>query len=190
MEPREPVDVKILGDAPHDDVEVKILETPLSEVERIERQTNLPIRSVEDVKEVFEAPLVKAGQILFAKGIKTTYSSANRLHVESGNSEAATLTINTQSLSPENLEIARNLANNPEPSRGYKVIIERPEDRQTQYGMRNDRTDIIFTVPMEEGITLEEIERRSVDFANHFEPNELIKVDVPDSDDTIKIDVP
>ncbi len=190
MEPREPIDVKILGDEPGDDIDVKILETPLSEVERVERQTGLPIRKVEDVKEVIEAPLVKAGQILFTKGIKTIHSSSNRLHVEAGSNNAADLVIDAEELSPANLEIAEKLAADPDPSLGYEVVIESPSDQPSRSGITSSKKTVTLLIPMEEGITLEEIERRSVDFASHFEPNDLIKIDVPDEDDdTIKIEV-
>lgn len=181
MEPREPIDIKILEDElPKDDIEIKVLETPLSEVDRITRQTGLPIRTVEDVKEVIEPPLVKAGQILFTKGMRTIHSSANRLHVEAGSSDAAHLVVDAEDLSLANLAIAEDLAASHDTSRGYEVVIESPsEGQRTRSGITTSKKIVTLSIPMEEGITLEEIERRSVDFANHFEPNDLIKIEVP-----------
>lgn len=153
-----------------EEVEVKILPAGLSEVEPIKKSRALRVERPEDLKEVVETPLLKACQILYTKHIETYESSANKGHITYKHPSAALLTLNGDQLTPENLEIARKMADGE--TFGYEVELTDPQAYEPRYKMM-----VVFRVPMRDGIGVEEIEEKSVDFANRFIPN-VIKIDV------------
>lgn len=80
-------------------------ETLLSQIDPIE-QGGLTPDSKEELKTLVEAPLLEACQILYNKNIKTLFSSANKKDLSIGK---VYITIDYNSLSLKNQEIARNL---------------------------------------------------------------------------------
>lgn len=177
MEPREPIEIKILhetSEEPKHDIEIKVLETPLSEVEPISRPRSLHVEKKADLAEIIEWPLLKACEIFFDKRIATYESTANREHIRYKYPVAASLSIVGDKLSEANKAIAKSMASGEILTPGYTVSIEDPTRYEPMHKMM-----VSFDIPMEEGITAEEIERRSIDFANHFEPNDLISIEVP-----------
>lgn len=179
----EPINIHI-GDNKDPDIEVKVLGTPLGDIEPIQRTRGIQINSVEDLKEVVEAPLLKCAQILYLKGIPTYESSANKTHLQWG--MPIGIGVIVDKLSPENVNVVDELAKGNTSDRGYTVDFV-DSAHYSPY-----QRIAYFHVPVSEDLTLEEIEQRSVDFANHFESNETIKIEVPDAsgrDDVMKIDV-
>lgn len=79
----------------------------ISEVPAIEESRNMLLRGRADVATLVEAPLVRACEFFFDKGIRTLASSANAKDVADGN---AYIIIDFDNLSPENQEIARTLS--------------------------------------------------------------------------------
>lgn len=114
---------------PQDRESVKPPEAPklLTEVEPIKKSRNANIKRRGDIKDLVEFPLVAACEELYDKNIKTLESDANR---ESVNLGQARLTIDFDSLSDANKEIARQLAEEYVSGDGIRVAaIKIPIDQ-------------------------------------------------------------
>lgn len=77
----------------------------LRDVKRIKGMPGQEINSVEDIRRLVEEPLVKAAIIFFEKKIKTSWSSANPAF------GFAAIVLVPESLSPKNLDLAKNRFN-------------------------------------------------------------------------------
>jgi len=178
---REPVDISVSDGDSAVETEVMVVETPLEQVEPIKRSRALSVESIEDLNEIIEAPLLKACQLLYQRHIPTYESSANREHIRYKYPTAAHISIVGDGLSEENLAIVDGMI--AEGNRyGYVVALHDPASYEPLY-----RVMITFDVPMEEKITLEGIERKSVHFAERFVENPEIKL--LDSEEIINIEV-
>lgn len=137
--------------------------TDLGDVEPIERTRGLQINSTEDLETIIEPPLLKCAQILFSKGIDTYESSANKANLE-WNIPVGIGIIN-DNLSPENAAIIEELTKEDVSERGYTVDLV----DSTNYSPYQKIA--YLRIPVHQGLTVKEIEEKSVDFANRLKPN-------------------
>ncbi len=130
--------------------------TPISSVKPIE-EGGLLVRNVDDLKELVEAPLLEACQVLFIKGIKTVFSSANEKDVESG---YVYITIDYNTLSEENKKIALNAG-----------------ELESVHGSIQSQ-GVYIKIPITENSTVGEIKEKSLGIARSFSDQSNRKFDI------------
>jgi len=120
--------------------------TRISEVEPIE-EGGITVASKEDLRRVVEPPLVEACGILFDKGIRTVFSSANKKDV----GRTGHIAIDFDSLSSVNQEIASRI--------GSEGIIHGAVVKKGIY----------LEFPITESSTIGEIRELTLSLVNQFE---------------------
>ena len=120
--------------------------TPISEIEPIEHGGLTP-QDREGLRSLVEAPLLDACQLLYDKGVKTVFSSANRKDVGG----SAHIAIDFDTLSANNKAIAARL--------GTEGMI---------HGFK-PRKGIYINFPITPQTTLGEIREASIAIAEQFE---------------------
>lgn len=127
---------------------------PISEIEPIEEQVQV-IATRAQIKELVEAPLVRACEIFWDKNIETVSSSASKKHHnEDGTCQPAHIILAFDSLSPENQQIAEEVC---------KVI--------DFWG----RKAVSIKIPIESAsVTEEDISRKAAAIAEKFRKQEMV----------------
>ncbi len=121
--------------------------TLLSEVEQI-REGGLTVEREEDLDRLVEAPLLEACKILYRKGIRTEFSSANRADITSG---FAYIVVDAGSLTEQNKEVALRMGE----TEMMHGSVERP--------------GVWLKIPVGENTTVGEVETVSIEIANRFD---------------------
>ena len=122
-------------------------ETPISAILPIE-ESGLEFWSKEDLKNYVEAPLLAACELLFDKGIRTVFSSANQKDIPNGH---AYITLDYELLSPANRQIATEI--------GAEGIIHGPVQKKGIY----------LEIPLTVQSTLGEVKAKALALAGLFE---------------------
>lgn len=120
--------------------------TLVSEIEPIE-EGGISVQSREDLRYFVEAPLLEACQLLFDKGVKTAFSSANRKDI----GRSGYIAIEYDSLTDTNKEIGKRLGTEG------KIHGSIP------------KKGIYLEIPISETSTLGEIKAKALELANQFE---------------------
>lgn len=129
----------------------------IRDIPNLPEQEAISVRTRDDLARVVESPLLPAAQVLYDFNIRTIDSSANRQDV--GNE--AWLTIDFDSLSAENQQIAQELLG--EPYQGRKSIVT------GEYGPKR----VQIRLPIAENATEQEIARRALELARNFKRQPL-----------------
>ncbi len=121
----------------------------LSEVEPIE-QSGVRVTTREALKEVVEAPLLSACEMLYDKNIQTVMSSANKKDVEIG---SAYIDIAFDTLSDENKRVAESLAQ-PREEEGVRYVH--------------------ISIPVSSTTTTQEVKDKAEEIANLFKKQPML----------------
>lgn len=125
-------------------------ETPISQIEPIE-EGGFRVESREDLERWVEPPLLEACQVLFDKGIKTVFSSANKKDV----GRTGYIAIDFESLTPEN-----------------KAIAERIGQEGKIHGVKVKK-GIYLQLPITEASTLRDIKERALVLVSQLEDQSI-----------------
>lgn len=125
--------------------------TLISDIEPVE-EGGITVPSKEYLKNFVEYPLLEACELLFDKGIRTIFSSANKKDLIIGHAHIA---LDWEQLSPANQQIAEKL--------GEEGII---------HGSRT-RKGIYLQIPVTRSSTVGDIKEQALTLVNQFENQEL-----------------
>ena len=136
----------------------ELMDRRISEIDAIEKPFNLPVYSIDDLKELVEYPLLPACEELYDKGIVTLASSANGKDIgyqiwrnprQSIPGEGAYIVIDYEGLSKTNKEIGMGLG---------------------EIFFTDNRCCLKITFPLTEESTVLEVQTMSLDVVHLFVP--------------------
>lgn len=132
----------------------------IKDIPAFHQETNIPINTKDDLKEIVEEPCLKACQQLFDKNIETIDSGCNGENC----SDCAYIVINYDTLDNRNKQIADNMVN------GNTVTFIPKSD----VCIRNYFSQIFIKIPTSPEETVNSVERRLQNITQNFVPQRRI----------------